>query len=529
MPQSPRHVALLTASAVSFAVSVAMFAPFTADDSFIVARYALNARAAGDWAFNPGEPISALTSPLHGLLMRLLAFLPWDPLSVYKAIALALVVAASAICIMVYGFRRRETQVLTALLVAPALVLWTFAGLETPILAALATVIASVFASEVMSRERGAVLLGALAGLTVITRYDAALFAGPIFLHALWRTRSWNVRLAAVGIGASVPMVWFLYSWRYFGAILPTSFYIKTPTAAVDVVSTNAQYMAEHLVIAGFGTMAAWVALRLLAGGNPGKAIGAELQRRWGLYLALAATLAYGATMATVHMMFAFRHFVPYFGGAAIALSYLAREADTQIEASGRRRFPWAEPVAVLLILMVHTLHAEALYHRSLQGLGSYGEYESQGTAGYARDYIPAMRRNASDVRSHWARMDKGRPPRIWTFAAGALPYEYRDAYIFEELVSFRHDCPVRKTGERPDSRRWRAHADYIHAFTRHGSQARLLAPVRARGLELISEQPLHFNGRDEKLLVFYNARPRANLLPAHIGDPCLPAAERSE
>ena len=31
----------------------------------------------------------------------------------------------------------------------------------------------------------------------------------------------------------------------------------------------------------------------------------------------------------------------------------------------------WAEPVTALVILLVHAFHAEALYHRSLQGLGT--------------------------------------------------------------------------------------------------------------------------------------------------------------
>jgi hypothetical protein len=523
------HFALLTACALFFAAAAAIFAPFTADDAFIVARYAINARDLGDWAFNAGEPISALTSPLHGLLLRGLAYFPAEPLTLYKGAALVFVTAASIFCVVSYGVRRREAPLLAALLVAPAVVLWTFAGLETPLLAALVTAMASVFTSEKMGHERGLAIIAVLGGLVVMTRYDAVLFAAPVVLHAWLRSRRWDVRAVAVVLAAAGPLVWFFYSWRHFGTILPTSFYIKTPTGAVDVLLTNARYMAEHLAIGGFAAALAWVALRLLGNNHVRTAVVAEIRERWGLHAAIAAVVAYGATMATVHMMFAFRHFVPYFGAAALAICHVARRAESVSDASGPRRFRWAEPAAAFLILLVHAFHADALYHRSLQGLGMLGEYESQGTEGYARDYIPAMRRNASDVRAHWSHANKGRPPRIWTFAAGALPYEYGEAYIYEELVSFRYNCPARDPHERPDSRPWRAHADYIHAFTRHGRLTRLLAPVRARDLELISEQSLHFNGRDEKLLVFYNARPMAHLLPSHIGDPCLAAPERSE
>jgi hypothetical protein len=48
-----------------YAVSIALFYGFIADDSFITARYAENLVDWGQLVFNPGERISALTSPLH--------------------------------------------------------------------------------------------------------------------------------------------------------------------------------------------------------------------------------------------------------------------------------------------------------------------------------------------------------------------------------------------------------------------------------------------------------------------------------
>ena len=114
------------------------------------------------------------------------------------------------------------------------------------------------------------------------------------------------------------------------------------------------------------------------------------------------------------------------------------------------------------------------------RALGTSGEYAAQGTAGYTRDFIPAMRRNAADVRAHWERLNKGRPPRIWTFAAGALPHEYSSAYIFEELVSFRHRCPQREKGERPDSRQWRG-ARGLHSRVHATWTAQQATRARAR------------------------------------------------
>ena len=132
-------------AAVFAAITSWYFAAFTADDAYIVARYAVNARDVGDWAFNPGEPVSALTSPLHGLVLTGLSLLASDPLPLYKAFALMAVVASSMLLLVSYGVERREAMPLAALLVAPSVILWTFAGLETPLLAAIVMVMAAIY------------------------------------------------------------------------------------------------------------------------------------------------------------------------------------------------------------------------------------------------------------------------------------------------------------------------------------------------------------------------------------------------
>ena len=508
------------AAAALAAVTSLYLAPFTADDAYIVARYAVNARETGNWVFNEGERVSAMTSPLHGLLLLALARVVRDPLTAYKVVA-SLAIALSSVTLLVrYGIERRETVLLAAVVTAPSLLLWTFAGLETPLLAAVVTAMASV-SSLSPGNRRSLFKLAGLAGVAVVTRYDAVVFAGPVLMAGILDSPRWRDRILAVSIASAPVIVWLFYSWRAFGAVLPTSFYIKTPSAARDVIMVNLRYMAEQTVIAGLGFMAVYVVVRVLLAGNARQTILVELKARWGLHAGILAMLLYGGTMATVHMMFALRHFVPYLGAAAVALAHVARRSDERLDVHGApARGVALASGAAMVILLIHAFQADALYNRSLQGLGTFGEYDRQGAAGYMRDYIPAMERNAADVKIHWERLNKGRAPRIWTFAAGALPHGYRDAYIFEQLVSFRHNCPA---GARhaPDARVWRAHADYIHAFTRHGSVPRLLSPVRGRQVTLVSEHGLRFNGRDEKLLVYYNPAPRPNALPSTVDGPC--------
>ena len=508
------------------AVTSWYFATFTVDDAYIVARYAVNARDVGEWAFNPGEPVSALTSPLHGLVLNALSLFVSDPLPLYKAFALIAVVASSMLLLLSFGLERDEAVPLAALLAAPSVILWTFAGLETPLLASIVMTMAAVYMQVGTGDARRLLALGVLGGLAVLTRYDAVLFAGPVLLAALAEpNQSSRTRMTAMALAGVPPSAWFLYAWLHFGSVLPTSFYIKTPSAALDTLALNLRYMAEHLLIGGIGVMAIYAIARLARGGRAWGNVREELRAHWGLHAGLVSVLAYGASMATVHMMFAFRHFMPYLGATALALAHFAGRADGITATRRPFRIPYAAAAAALLILFVHALHAEAMYRRSLQGLGTIGEYSEQGTAGYTRDFVPAMMKNAADVKVHWSATNKERAPRIWTFAAGALPYAYREAYIFEGLVSFRHRCPEEWDGSRLDGRVWRAHADYIHAFTRHGRLPRLLAPVRAKDVMLISEQPIHFNGRDEKLLVYYNPDPLPNILPPRIDAPCSDAS----
>ena len=516
-------MALLALSTTFFIVTSLFFCSFTADDAFIVARYAVNARDIGEWVFNAGERVTAMTSPLHGIIMVALAYIATDPIPLYKVVTAFLTVATLTLCLVIYGVNRREALPLVAVVVGPGLVLWTFAGLETPVLAAIVTIMATVFSNQSRGERRALIMMAVLAGLAVITRYDAVLFAGPVFLATLVQTDcTWRVKLKAVAVAGTPVAVWFLYSWRQFGAILPTSFYLKTPSTALDVVAFNVRYMVEHLAICGVAAMSLYVVARLLASGRARVALMQEARARWGLHLGLVAVLAYGASMATVHMMFAFRHFVPYLPATALALAHLARRAgdrdgDWTFHRSGR----WVEVFVASAILAVHILQADALYHRSLQGLGTQGEYAAESVTGYSRDFIPAMQRNALDIKSHWERLNMGRQPRIWTFAAGALPYYYPEAYIFEQLVSFRHSCLTAK-GDRIEARSWKAHADYIHAFTRHGLLPYLLDPVHARNVKVISAHRLNFNWKDELLIVYYHPRPLPNLLSSRIYEPCL-------
>ena len=337
-----------------FAVVASTFlASFTAEDAYIVARYAVNARDLGEWVFNRGEHVSALTSPLHGLLLIVLSWVASDPIPVYKAIGAAAVVGSCALMLAGFGLERREAMPLAAAAVAPNMILWTFGGLETPLLAAIVTAMAALYSRET-GRGRGWLTgVAALGGLAVVTRYDAVLFAGPVVIAALLQARcGGRERLLSVLAATLVPAAWLVYSWLAFGSVLPTSFYVKTPTSAFDVVQLNMRYMFEQLLISGVGVMAMFALIALAVSGAPRATVMRELRARVGLHAGLAVVLVYGLTMATVHMMFAFRHFAPYLASTALALAHLARPLHDQDAPRASSRLWYTAAAAAALILI---------------------------------------------------------------------------------------------------------------------------------------------------------------------------------
>ena len=491
------HLGLLWRHSRSSRSHRSSFFPFTADDAYIVARYAVNARDLGEWTFNRGEQISAMTSPLHGVLLVGLSFLAADPLPLYKTLAIVLVTASFLWLLVRYGVQRREAAPLAAGLVAPSFILWMAAGLETPLLAAIVTAM-SVISYEQPAGRRSLFALAfsparrchalrrgcSRPGIPRRSREDV-----PKKVDASSRVALAAVLIAAVAHGAVAPL--FVERVRRRSAQHRST--SRLPVAPSTLSLSMLDIWPSISRSAASPCWCLYVAARLVSSGQP-SSFSQRSASAMGTPLGIAAGAYLRRSMATVHMMFAFRHFMPYLAATALALALLARRGVTGWTSPACRVLRCVEPIAAVMILTVHGLHAEALFHRSLQGLGTQGEYAAQGMAGYARDFIPAMRHNAEDVRAHWDSLNIGRPPRIWTFAAGALPYTYREAYIFEELVSFRYRCPPHAREGRPDSRRWRAHADYIHAS--HGMVRRpFTVSVRGGHVQVISKQPINSMG----------------------------------
>lgn len=552
------------------------FFPFTAEDAYIVARYAENLVDAGTLIYNRGEPVSALTSPLHALVEAALYALTGSSVPAWKFVSIGLL--ALSIGLALRAVRMTSWPLLlTLLLAAPPVLLWTMGGLETPLLLCLVTALTLLsFNQKTVSTGR-LCALSVLAGLCFLTRYDSVLFTGPVLLHAAWKHRRPAGILTAAAVGAAAPLLWLLFSQLYYGDILPTSFYAKTPTRELAKVQRNFSYMAQYLLYTGVvpvawflllprfvntadgwprsrriglliggallwllgvlgstvsmegaGLPGNWLALFAVNGlflatlfGLLGAGVGSMLARprsippNAALYVGLGLVLLYGLTSATVHMMFSFRFFVPYLPPCALLLAKRVPRDGTGERVMGTR----AAAGLLALLLCWQGFQGYYIYAHSLNGLALVSEYRRESLRSYSRLFMPLLEQSARDMQAHWASIDPDRPPRLYTYAAGIQPYIARDAYIYEKLISYRHGCGS-------DSHRLGvAAADYLALMVpRHGSLQKQLdrLPSPPEQYPIISAYQLPFDDALENLFIVHNPQPQPeNPLPPRINGSC--------
>jgi arabinofuranosyltransferase len=512
---------------IFFGLTVSLFFPFSAEDAFITYRYAENLATTGAFVFNEGEPITALTSPLHGLLSTLLFVLTGQTVLFNKFLGIALLLAAARMVWTRYQDQPLLQPLVAALTLFPScIVLWTVGGLETPILLFLVTA-ATVVAADPNAPTRGHVcLVFFLAGAAFLTRFDSVLFMVPLALFVALRARTGRDIAIATVVGAALPAAWLLISWRYYGDILPTSYYSKTPRGNPSVMLRNGRYIVSYLFLAGILPVLLFSIALFPRWRTMWQTLVGRFKAMWWVYLGIAAQLLYGLTMAQTHMMFSFRSFVPYLPAFAIvAADLLGRAMEARQFSTARRASILTSTILGLMALQ--GFQVAYTYDRSVNGYYPRGEYRRTGVRQYAT-YLDVLRKQGEEVRDHWTTMSErqGRSPRIFTFAGGVLPYTYRDSYVYETLVSYRH-C-YREEDLIEAANMWiktntdlRLSADYIHIKTPwHGSIKDQL-PLPEEKFSLVSSHEIIFEGEEVSFLVFYNPAPAPHTLTNRIDGLC--------
>src|SRR5687768_16001817 len=437
-------------------ISAVFYFNFTAEDAYITYRYAENWVTTGSLVYNEGEPINAMTSPLHAILSAALFFVTGNTVLSNKIISLVLLLLSALL--VWYRYRKHlHLQVLALiLLLPPCVLLWTFGGLETPVLLFLATITVILADRQPPLRLSLLCVIFLLASLAFLTRYDSILFFLPITLYVASKLGSIKYIVIAFAGAAILPLVWFLVSIYYYGDLLPTSFYVKTPKGDLGDLIFNGAYIASYLIYVGIIPVVALVIILLVPKHRTIDILYRHFKSFWWLYMGLVLEILYGLTMATHHMMFSFRFFVPYIPSTVILVVDLLRRTSETREVDLTTGRPAYLFTGFLLCLTLFQLYQNVYtYNHSVNGISSIGEYRALGIRNYV-SFMQILKQQGLDIEKHWVTIngDSGHHPRILTYAAGMLPYTYRESYIYEKLVSYRHCHQRYQQG---------LYADYIH------------------------------------------------------------------
>ena len=506
-----RSLVFLSIGAALLGVGTAVsYFAFTADDAYIVLRYASNVWTHGELVFNPGEPVTTLTSPLHGLLAAVLYGAAGESAIQMNKALMTMLVGVSVWLLMrgKLADLRAWALVLTIVFASPFIWMWAVGGLETMLVVCVITAIAALYTSA--DRGSAFIAINALAGVAFLARYDTVFFVLPVLL-GLWSRTGRDRGLSTLAIGmcvsAALPLIWLAFSAYYFHDIFPTSFYAK---ATRDITLFKIGYLGQFLLITGVGPL--WLLAFVRGSRAGGGRLRAALWDRWPMLLGLALVFAYGSAHATVHMMFGYRLLLPYLGALVlVGLDLLA------LNESGRKR-PSADRAVALLasaVLAIQLVQAVTVYTRSLGGVGLTGEFRDMSLSAYAGDYLPVMDAGCRDVMAHARNVPKFdmRSPRFVTFAEGYIPYCDRTLYVLGHLVSYRRGV----NEQFPPARVFQESADYIYVLApRHGTVAEQL-PLPVEQFEVVSSHTIEYDGRDETFAIYFNPRPRAALLPRYV------------
>lgn len=423
--------AVIAASALGFLALCALFWPFVADDAYIVGRYALNAAAGHGLVYNIGEQVSALTSPLHALLETAFAYTGLDPVQSYRIVAPVLVLAGWLVAIRETDVRGRALLLFAALsLFSPFLALWTVGGLETALLACFATLFSARLVA--VCRAGGAAgrdfaWLGLLAALMFLTRHDSVLITAPILLAVLVVERRRPALWAGAALCVTVASSWLIFAALYYGDVFPTSFYLKFALggrAVIDSISATLNFWLLS------GLIPVLLLARLAPERNRGALAKAVL---WGSAVSAALFFVYASRASGQHMMFGYRLFLPYLPGVALVLSLAARKPNWAMAALC---VGW-QAVMVSIVWFIGVNPAPLT---RLPGLDrAYAEYEFITPSDYGR-FMEMLRSDASAIAAHWRSMGREEQPRIY-LRTGGTGYFLPDFYVYETLVSYRHEC----------------------------------------------------------------------------------------
>lgn len=214
------------------------------DDAFITFRYARNFVNGDGLVYNLGDPVLGTSTPLWVLLLGSVSYLTGKEVPAVAVVLSALADGVSAVLLYCLG-RRLELPEWAAMCcglvwaVYPLSLHYAVGGMETSLVVML---LSGVFLSFLSGYD---VLAIFLASLALLTRFDSAPVLLLVFLGAI--IRSPRRIVSSLGVTMVIVVPWFVFSYLYYGTLLPQSLVAKTQPIYLDLPQQNILQILYHL------------------------------------------------------------------------------------------------------------------------------------------------------------------------------------------------------------------------------------------------------------------------------------------
>lgn len=455
---------------------------FTCDDAFIVMRYAENLVRHGELTFNRGEYISALTSPLHAIVEAGLFSLFGHTEFAFKVFSSLLFSIVGFFLIRSLRREKMPIELAGIVITSPFLVLWAIGGLETLILTSLLFFASALFISTRTNSSISKLAGISLAcGLAFLTRYDSILFTAPLILSLFATNTSFSRRSLIIIASLFIPILWLSFAQTYYGEILPTSFFVKTPGESLQSIVRGVITGIDFLLFSGacFLGLAVFIVARQFLKSIILENFRTPLILGFTLYF-----LIYGSLSGAHHMMFSYRLFVPALPILVLLTADICRDFQGRRPAEGSNLNDALRNLSLAVVVLNFTNFVVILFGTIHPA--RLGEYQNLNVREYNEQFMNFIPEAAKAIQSDWSQRNLNRPPRIYTFVGGLLPYKIPEAYIVEQLVSYRHNCRPKDPAKM---------LDYVHLFKSINDFDRVVQELEADHFELLWKQDSNFPG----------------------------------
>lgn len=188
------------------------------EDALIVLRYARNIAGGEGFVFNPGERLLGVTTPLHTLISALFVAVSGEHAPAVQNVAGVVFLVLEAWLAARILLRLHSPWLagwVAVVLLCNLNFNYLYFGMETHFYAFLVLLAFDLFL------RRHETWAGVVLGLAFLTRFDAALLALLIGLASTLEHRRLPFRLTGAFFAVVTP--WLVFSWLYFGSVLPES------------------------------------------------------------------------------------------------------------------------------------------------------------------------------------------------------------------------------------------------------------------------------------------------------------------